>query len=253
MKIKPFLSKKKEGVRMLKTYKIAGLTVRMDTFGKTEKQAEKFECDHSDSCDIAVDGERFSKVVPEELVGPDSAEYMRTGADFYNKLLNFDGMLLHSSAVVYEGKAYLFTAPSGTGKSTHTRLWCENFEGAFILNDDKPALRSEDGVWYAYGTPWSGKTNLNVNLRVPLGGIAVVERNKDNSIVPLKGRKALFAILNQTVRPHSSELRLKLTQLLSDLLTEVPVWLLRCNTDKEAAFVSKEAMTRFKKDDIYEN
>ena len=72
-------------------------------------------------------------------------------------------MLLHSSCVVYEDKAYLFSAPCGTGKSTHTQIWLKRFPGAYILNDDKPAIRiMEDGV-YAFGTPFSGKTDLNVN------------------------------------------------------------------------------------------
>ena len=75
-------------------------------------------------------------------------------------------MLLHSSAVVVDGYAYLFSADSGTGKSTHTGLWKQHFgDRAYIINDDKPAIRKVDGEWYVFGTPWSGKTDTSVNPR----------------------------------------------------------------------------------------
>lgn len=228
---------------MLRTYKIAGLTVGMDTFGKTMKQAEKFEAEQSEEFDVVVSSEALPVQEWEKNFTPESAEYMKTGMDFYNKILHFDGMMLHSSAVVLDGYAYLFTAASGTGKSTHTKLWCDNFDGAVILNDDKPVMKLENGIWYAYGTPWSGKTDLNLNLRVPLGGIAVLERGTENSIERISGKRAVYAVLNQTIRSYDAALRMKTIDLISDLLEKVPVWLLRCNTEKDAAVLSKEAMT----------
>lgn len=228
---------------MFRTYNIAGLVVRMDTFGKTMSQAAKFEIMQSEAYDIEVSSSFIPFQPWESDFPPESREYMKTGIDFYNKLLNYDGMMLHSSAVVLDGYAYLFTAASGTGKSTHTRLWCENFDGAEILNDDKPAIKLENGCWYAYGTPWSGKTDLNINKRVPLGGIAILERDSDNSIVPLNGKRAVYAILNQTVRPADEARRIKVVELISDLLENVPVWHLKCNTDNSSAILSKEAMT----------
>lgn len=228
---------------MLKAYKIAGLTVEMDTFGKTLKQAEKFETEQTGAVDFTVSSDSVPFKRWENSFTPESAEYVKTGIDFYNKLLKYDGMILHSSAVVLDGYAYLFTAASGTGKSTHTRLWCENFDGAVILNDDKPAMKLEKGTWYAYGTPWSGKTDLNLNLCVPIGGIAVLERDALNSIERIGGKKAVYAVLNQTVRPSDEAMRMKVVELVSDLLGKVPVWLLKCNTENDAAVLSKEAMT----------
>ena len=128
-------------------------------------------------------------------------EYMYTGSMFYRTLIAHDGFLLHSSAVVLNDKAYLFSAPSGTGKSTHTSLWLKEFPGAEILNDDKPAIRIlKDGI-YVYGTPWSGKTDLNLNRKIPLQGIAFLERGEANTIAPMNSMKALENLLNQTVRP----------------------------------------------------
>ena len=119
----------------------------------------------------------------------DECEIVSTAEEFYYSLLRFGGFMLHSSAVVMDGEAYLFSAPSGTGKSTHTALWLETFGGrARILNDDKPAIMVENGSVTACGTPWSGKSDLNLNLRVPLRGICMLERSKSNFIQPLHGR-----------------------------------------------------------------
>ena len=82
---------------------------------------------------------------------------MWVGEAFYARLLQYDGMLLHASCVEKDGKAYLFSAKSGTGKSTHTHLWLRAFPDSRIINDDKPAVRRMDGTFYACGTPFSGK------------------------------------------------------------------------------------------------
>ena len=107
------------------------------------------------------------------------SEYLWSGAHFYEKLAKFQGVMLHASCVEYDGKAYLFSARSGTGKSTHTHLWLKYLPGARIINDDKPAIRLVDGVFYAYGTPWSGKTDESVNVGVPIAGICFLSRGEN--------------------------------------------------------------------------
>ncbi len=172
----------------------------------------------------------------------ESLEYIFLGSEYYNALVHFDGMMLHSSCVVYNGKAYLFSAPSGTGKSTHTQLWLKRFPGAYILNDDKPALRIlPDGV-YAYGTPFSGKTDLNINKRVPVGGICIIERGEENKIEKMDTDFALFNILNQTVRPVNEEEMDKMLVTLDKIIRTVPLYKLSCNMDIEAAEVSYNGM-----------
>lgn len=228
---------------MEKFYKIAGLTVKMDTYGRTEEQSKPYECAPCEAVDIELrpDRENYQEHYPH--LCDEDREYVATGSCFYGHLLNFNGLLLHASAVVMDGKAYLFSAPCGTGKSTHTQLWLKVFgDRATILNDDKPALRCEDGVWYAYGTPWSGKYDLNCNLRVPLAGIAMLERADTNSVEPFTGAKAVFALLEQTVRPRGVAARDKLLKILDSLFKQVPVWKLRCNMEDNAAQVSYEAM-----------
>lgn len=230
---------------MTRYYKIADLTVEMDTFGRTEKQAAPYLIDGPQTPDFVVTGdpEKLREEYPEFSL--DDCEYMSTGRNFYIKLLKHDGLLVHSSAVVVDGKAYIFSAPSGTGKSTHTKLWLKKFgrERAFMLNDDKPAIRLIDGVFYASGTPWSGKYDYSTNASVPLAGICMLRRGEINKIYPYEGSKVFYDILNQTIRPRSNEGRVLLTDLVSQLIEKVPIWMLECNMDPEAADVAYGAMS----------
>lgn len=229
---------------MMSNYKIAGLRVKMDSFGKTVTQAEAYRCEPFATADIEIrsNWQALKKIAPH--LSDESCEYLSTGSSFYRQLLDFNGMLLHSSAVMMDGKAYLFTAPCGTGKSTHTQLWLRVFgDRAKILNDDKPALRLENGVWYAYGTPWSGKTDQNINEKVPLAGICVLGRGAENQICPYGGATAVHDILEQTARSADAAFMVKLLELLDKLVTAVPVWKLKCNMDPQAAVVSHSAMS----------
>jgi hypothetical protein len=234
-----------DGGIMEQYYQIAGLKVKLDSFGRTEAQAEDYRSEPFADVDITVQSNREALKARAPYLSDDDCEYLSTGSCFYRQLLNFDGMLLHSSAVMMDGRAYLFTAPCGTGKSTHTKLWLQVFgQRAKILNDDKPALRLEDGTWYAYGTPWSGKTAQNINTKVPLAGICVLGRGENNRIVPLGGAKAVHDILEQTVRSADAGFMGKLLELLNQLVSSVPVWQLECNMEPQAALVSYEAMSR---------
>lgn len=230
------------------TYKIANLTIRMSTFGRTLTQAEPYRCEPAEP-DIVITSNWQALQKDQPHLSDEDCEYLSTGGSFYRQLLNFDGMLLHASAVVVDGYAYLFSAPCGTGKSTHTRLWLQAFgDRAFILNDDKPALRFEDGAWYAYGTPWSGKHDISANVRVPVAGICFLHQAKENTIRPFSGPKAIFSLLEQTARPAGAALRGQLMMLLDKLLTNLPVWEMGCNMDPQAAMVSYGAMSGGRKD-----
>lgn len=241
---------------MDKYYKIAGLVIKFCCTGKTADQALPYQCNPIDNVDITIPIDRIRNTCkkwkaesPE--IDDDTLEYMATGALFYLYLLQYDGLMLHSSAVVVDGKAYLFTADPGTGKSTHTSLWLEHFgDQAYILNDDKPAIRLEDGKWYAYGTPWSGKNDISRNCRAELAGIAILERSKTNTIVPVKGLDAIFPIFSQLNRTKQAADRMKVMELLDKLISQVPIWRLCCNTEIKAASIAYEAMSQsFPKED----
>lgn len=165
----------------------------------------------------------------------------------YRKLcleaLKFNCFFMHCSAVCMDGQAYLFTAASGTGKSTHTALWRKHFgERAFMINDDKPLLRFIDGRFYVYGTPWDGKHRLSANTRAPIKGICILTRGESNYIRRATASEMNFMALNQTVRPEQPELMLKTLELADKLLDEVPFYTLSCNMDEEAAQVAYEGM-----------
>ena len=233
---------------MEKYYKITGLTVKMDSFGRAESQAKPYLTEPCEDADIEIKThwKEFQKTQPH--LSDEDAEYICSGGSFYRQLLKYNGMLLHSSAVVLDGRAYLFSAPCGTGKSTHTALWRQVFPNARILNDDKPALRLEDGRWFAYGTPWSGKTDQNLNIRAELAGICMLRRGEENRIRPFGGATALHALLEQTVRPQDPQAIALLLELVDKLFRDVPVWELECNMDPDAARVSYAAMSVGKKE-----
>lgn len=173
----------------------------------------------------------------------DECEYLLTGACFYEKLIEYKGVMLHSSAVVVDGYAYLFSADSGTGKSTHTGLWLEYFgDKAYILNDDKPALRIEDGKVFAYGTPWSGKTDLNRNKKVPVAGICFIERAETNSIRKAETFDAFGRFYTQTVRPYEENIMGMFMDTVNEIFNAVPIYIMGCNISREAVLTSYNAM-----------
>lgn len=227
------------------THSIAGLKIGLEyQYPRLIHQAAAYVIEPSDT--------DFDVVLPEGLVEKthednthlsiDECEYIQTGFIFYRKLLDFDGMLLHASAVIKDGYAYLFSAPSGTGKSTHTALWCKVFEDAQILNDDKPAIRIIEGKVYVFGTPWSGKSDLNLNLRVPLGGICFLERSKDNFIEKIQPSQAIHLLLNQTVRPRMVKNMDRMLTLLDHIIQNTTIYRMGCNMEDEAAVMAYETM-----------
>lgn len=229
-------------------YEIAGIIVDMNVqFPRLRRQSSGYKYNGNKTADVKIrlDDNFYNRQLTENPhLDYEMIEYIWIGAEFYNQLIGFNGMLLHSSCVVYNNEAYLFSAPCGTGKSTHTQIWLKNFEGAYILNDDKPAIRiTPDGV-YAYGTPFSGKTSLNVNAGVPIKGICILQRDKTNHIEPISPDEALFNILNQTVRPTDEHAMDLMLNTLDTVLTKVPVYKLFCNMEPDAATTAYEGMNK---------
>ncbi|MBD9303402.1 MAG: hypothetical protein EGS63_01160 [Lachnospira sp.] len=163
-------------------------------------------------------------------------------------LLSCDTLLFHGSVIAVDGIGYLFTAKSGTGKSTHTRLWREYFgERAVMVNDDKPLLRITDSGVTAYGTPWDGKHRLSTNIAVPLNGICILTRDTTNHIEQAEPHAVYPLIVQQTNRSLSSDGMKQTLSLIDRMLNVVPVYRLGCNMDIEAARVAYEGMNRLKK------
>ncbi|GEM_PF-295704 len=159
------------------------------------------------------------------------------------ELIKHDAIMLHGSVVAVDGRAYLFTANSGTGKTTHTRLWLENIEGSYILNGDKPIILFRDNKAFACGTPWRGKENCGVNEILPLSGICILERGEKNSIEKISFKDAFNILMMQSYHPSRNNGTLLSMQLIQKL-NSVNTFRLKCNMDREAAFVSYDAMSK---------
>ncbi len=231
-------------------YNIAGYPVSFDAAYPTLRtRSEKYRCeDTPDAVRLSVTEAQIAALRDgTPLLTDDLREYMLMGRAFYNYLISRGGMMLHASAVVVGGEAYLFSAPSGTGKSTHTSLWLRRFDDAFILNDDKPALIPAQGRVFAAGTPFSGKYDISADCTVPLRAIAFIERSDVNRIEPVSDKRALYEMLNQTSRPESVELYARLLRNVSEIIGKTPIYKLCCNMEDEAVTVAYETMRKGEK------
>lgn len=157
------------------------------------------------------------------------------------------GIAIHSSVIVKEDGAVLCLGESGTGKSTHTRLWRENIEGARLLNDDSPIIRVIDGKSIAYGSPWSGKTHCYVNKCVPIRALMRLSQAPHNKIYRLPALSAIGAILPSCPPAFAYDSRLQdaVCDTVSDVISCTPVYHLECLPNAAAAELSYS--TIFKK------
>ena len=161
-----------------------------------------------------------------------------------NLLRGFDAFLFHASAIAYKGKAYLFTARSGTGKSTHSALWKKYLgDEVTYINDDKPIIRLKGDKFYVYGTPFSGKHRLSNNLSFPLAAICKINRGKVNSIAAVDSKSFLATLFNQSIKPSDKIEAEIFTKLLDKLALNVPFYDLFCDMSFEAFETSFRALT----------
>ncbi len=162
-------------------------------------------------------------------------------------LTDYDGFFFHSSSLMLDGEAYLFTALSGTGKSTHTALWRRHFgDRVVMINDDKPIIRRIDGRFWVCSTPWMGKSEIGTNIDVPVRAVYVLRRSETNSAVRVSTAKVFKQLLEATLVPGEPENMSKLLELFDGLFTQVPLFLLSCNTDEDAAVTAYNAANKEK-------
>ena len=158
------------------------------------------------------------------------------------KMLAFDTMLMHGAVVAVKDKAWLFTAPSGTGKTTHIRLWLDNIPGSFVVNGDKPLIRVGEEI-IAYGTPWAGKEGMHQNIGIRLCGIVFLERGETNCIDKIPFSAALPEMVQQSFRPEDKKSLEQTLRLIGVLGKRVPLYRLRCNMLSEAALIAYNTLS----------
>ena len=130
-------------------------------------------------------------------------------------------LIFHGAGLSVENEGYLFTAKSGTGKTTHAKLWLKNIKNSYILNGDKPLIKVRDGATILYGTPWQGKEDYGVNDRVPLKALCILQRGSVNQIEPISFREAMPILYQQTYKTEDAEMVYRAMQLLGELALQV--------------------------------
>lgn len=161
------------------------------------------------------------------------------------KMPEYDTFLFHGSAVAVDGQAYLFTAKSGTGKSTHTRLWRKLLgERAVMVNDDKPLIRADERGVVVFGTPYNGKHRLGNNISVPIKAVCILERSEKNHIRQITKSEAYATILQKSYRPDNVAALSKTLILIDKMSEQVAFWRLGCNMELEAADISYNTMKK---------
>ena len=241
---------------MVKRYKIADKVIEISSlYEKVHEYCSDYLTEDKADCCISttqadIDHEREKNAKSALLDGrqpydiADSyLEELAVYRKIAEKMIDFDTILFHGSVVAVDGIGYLFTARSGTGKSTHTRLWREHFgDRAFMVNDDKPLLHITDRGVIAYGTPYNGKHRLGTNTSVLLKAICILTRADNNHIEPIGFEQAYKMLLQQVYRPENSELMMKTLRLIDSLADTVKLYRLGCNMDISAAKVAYDGM-----------
>ena len=237
-------------------YRIAGINIEIRSLypGVQElckeyrAQGEPDICVQTSASDIdierqkSISGSIFEGREPKEYP-PAYLEELAVYRRICEQMPIYDTVLFHGSAVAVDGQAYLFTAKSGTGKSTHVSLWKKLLgDRAVIINDDKPLIRiSPDGA-IVFGTPWDGKHRRSANTSAPLKAICFLERAEQNSIVKTDPKEALPGILRQIYRPADSAAMAASLRLADTLCRNTAFYRLGCNMNDDAALTAFNAM-----------
>ncbi len=230
-------------------YKIADLVFEAQiNYGYTRHLCEKYEY-FGDEPSLFTARVTKEDIEREKAQAPEFPEPYLESLSLFRKLCDYaldnaDGIIFHSSAIMVDGSAYLITAPSGTGKSTHARLWRELLgEKAVMINDDKPIIRYVDGAFYVYGTPWNGKHHLDTNVKAKIKAICNIYQAKENKIEKVDASQMIAVVLGQTLRPTELEKMDKLLGLIDKLLNSVELYKLGCNVSLESAKLSYKTMS----------
>lgn len=180
----------------------------------------------------------------EDQTTRDYAESVCIYREIAELLPGFDRAVFHGAAITYKDKGFIFTAPSGTGKSTHIKLWRKYLqEDVDIVNGDKPILKADEDSVSVHSSPWCGKEGWNKNRSAPLYAICIIKRGAENRIRKISGGDALPYLIKQIYRPKNPTAFAKTLELFDRILKKVPVFVLECDMSEEAVKTSFEALT----------
>lgn len=238
---------------MYRVYRFADIDIGVNfTYDFIDRQCEKYLSDGLPEHIITITSEKID--YERSLNGENGAgfpdgyfESLAFHREFVTWAVDKQVLLMHGSTIAFDGKAYMYTAPSGTGKSTHSHICSKVFgDRVFYINDDKPFLRRVDGQWRAYGSPWDGKHRLSTNCSAPLGGICFLRRGDVNEIHRADKFEKLGELMGQIYRPDDVKIMKSVMPLIISLAS-TPLWELHCNISADAAKLSLGTMS-----EIYE-
>ena len=179
---------------------------------------------------------------------PDSVKFLSTSKAVVDLLglesvmLHRHALLLHAAFIRSNGRGILFTAPSGTGKSTQASLW-EKYMGAEILNGDRAGIRKIGDTWHAFGLPYAGSSNIYRNESAPLKALVLLRQAKENRISRISSAEAMRSIYPEiTIHRWDPDFVAKALDLFLELCTDVPVYLLECLPDEGAVRTLEERL-----------
>ncbi len=226
--------------------KIADITIGIDNkFPHITHIAKDYLTDETPLFTVfATDGDRErEREISEESFSDGYLESVVIYRKIAEQLPTYDAFVFHGAVLNVDGKAYAFTAKSGVGKTTHTRLWLSEFgDRVHYLNGDKPIIRFIDGVPHAFGTPWRGKEGYGVNESAPLSAITLLGRGVDNSAREIAASDSVMKLMGQIYIPKDPRAAL-LTMRLADRITKTVKFVeLKCNMEPEAAHVAYAAL-----------
>lgn len=175
-------------------------------------------------------------------------EYSRNLLEIVNieQILNkFNAFILHSSVIKWRDKGILFSAPSGTGKSTQADLW-EKYEGAEIINGDKAGIRKMNGKWTVYGLPIAGTSGIYKNKKAEISHIIVLKQGKENKLTKLSPREAFIKLYSETiVHTWDKEFQENIINMITDVVKSVQIYQYECLPDKSAVDFLKSQIIKY--------
>ena len=223
---------------------------KVDIYTKVFREGENYIFDdHTDDYQltyrVSKDWQTF------ELINNDTNKYIydwvkMLGYIFAYSILNKDAVMLHGVIMEYNGMGIVLSAKSGTGKTTHARLWRDN-ENALIINGDRVICKKENNVWYAYSSPWSGSSGECINRKVPIKTIVMLEQSPINEVDEISNYDASLKLIERVLCPRwEPNLINKAIDIIEKIVSEVPILKLKCRPDVEAVEVLKEAVKNLK-------
>lgn len=227
-------------------YRVCGLGLEMfPQYSELGDRAKPFLDDGAPvSIRLFWDEEEIKALCDATGLSEPLAEYQLSCIRFCEAILAYGGFVLHASAVKYGGQVYLFSAPSGVGKSTHASLWVGCLEGARVINDDKPAIRLIDGVPYAYGTPWCGSGRLTANDGGRVRALYFLRRSEQNLAYAMEKSCVPYLLFESTLRPVDKEGMDSLFSCLDGFVRSVGVFGLDCNTEDGAVYAALSVLEK---------